>query len=305
MKAENSSAKKQNLNAGSGKKNRLIDKIFIVSILILPVTYFLIFWLYANLQSFMMAFQLPTGEWSLVTMKSVFDNFKQKDSNIWISVRNTSLYFVKDLLLMPFHVVIAYFLFRKVRGYKVFQVILYLPAMVSGVVVVTAFKAFVSPDMLRSLGFEALELLNRSDTATPTILIYSIWLGWAGNMLLLGGAMARIPVEVLESARLDGINTPREIVYMIFPLLWNTLSTFLILQLTGIFGAGGPILLFANGNPNQKISTIGYWIFEKIKYTGASAYNEVSATGLVFTVVGVPIILFLRRLIEKVPTVDY
>ena len=86
--------------------------------------------------------------------------------------------------------------------------------MVSGVVVVTAFKAFVSPDMLRSLGFEALELLNRSDTATPTILVYSIWLGWAGNMLLLGGAMARIPVEVLESARLDGINTPREIVYI-------------------------------------------------------------------------------------------
>lgn len=122
-------------------------------------------------------------------------------------------------------------------------------------------------------------------------------------MLLLGGALARVPTEILESARVDGISTPREIVSMVLPLIWPTISTLLILQCTGIFSAGGPILLFTKGQ--YKTSTIGYWIFDKVAYQGASAYNEVAAVGLLFTVVGVPIIMFIRWLIERIPVAEY
>lgn len=90
---------------------------------------------------------------------------------------------------------------------------------------------------------------------------------------------------------------------MVVPLIWPTMSTLLILNLTGIFGAGGPILLFTKGA--AKTTTIGYWIFDKIKYHGTAAYNEVSAVGLLFTLVGVPVILFFKWLIEKIPVVDY
>ena len=38
---------------------------------------------------------------------------------------------------------------------------------------------------------------------------------------------------------------------------------------------------------------------------GAGSYNLVSAAGLCFTLVGVPIILFVRWLMEKVPAVEY
>jgi ABC-type sugar transport system permease subunit len=306
-------------------KMKTWDKIFIVSILILPIAYFLVFWLYANLQSFAMAFQLPTGAWDteFITWKSVFARFQ--DGELWGALRNTFLYFAKDLIFLPFHVIVAYFLFRRVPGYRIYQVALYIPAMISGVVYVTAFKEFLSADgpigvliqkCIDSPGAfgrwfsskipEIPEFFKNETYATPTILIYTIWLGWAGNMLLLGGSMARIPVEVLESARLDGVNIFQEIFIMIFPLLWNTLSTFIILQMTGVFGAGGPILLFmGNSAQDYGTTTLGYWIFIQIKYTGESAYNEVAATGLLLTAVGVPIILTIRKLIEKIPTVDY
>ena len=145
--------------------------------------------------------------------------------------------------------------------------------------------------------------LGDSDYATWTILLYTMWLGWAGQMLILGGAMVRIPVEVLESARMDGIGTFREITQMVIPLLWPTLSTLLILQMTGVFGAGGPILLFTQGN--FKTSTLAWWIFEKVKYSGSAAYNEVAAAGLVFTVIGVPIILGVRKAIESIRVAEY
>ena len=122
-------------------------------------------------------------------------------------------------------------------------------------------------------------------------------------MLILGGAMVRVPVEILESARIDGSGTFREIFQMVIPLLWPTISTLLILQMTGIFGASGPILLFTGGEYGT--STLAWWIFEKVKYSGSAAYNEVAAAGLVFTVIGVPVILAVRKLIEKLSDVEY
>lgn len=312
------------------KRNKMktIDTIFVISMLALPITYFLIFWLYANLQSFAMAFQLPTGEFDphFTAWQEVGKAFTQEDriyGDMWDALGNTALYFLKDLIFLPFHVVVAYFLFRRVPGYRIYQVVLYVPAMISGVVYVAAFKNVVGADgpigdltqkcmelpgwfgewLSEKLQGEPIDFLGEPKYATPTILFYTIWLGWAGNMLLLGGAMARIPVEVLESARLDGVNTFQEIFLMIFPLLWNTLSTFIILQMTGVFGASGPILLFTEGS--HRTMTLGYWIFHEIKFVGESAYNKVSAMGLLLTAIGVPIILLLRKLIEKIPTVDY
>ena len=122
-------------------------------------------------------------------------------------------------------------------------------------------------------------------------------------MLLLGGALARVPIEILESARLDGIKPWQELIYMILPLIWSTLSTLLILSMTSLFIADGPILLFTSGKFHT--ATIGYWIFDKVYYQGVGAYNSVAAAGLVFTLVGAPIILFVKHLIEKVPVVEY
>ena len=123
-------------------------------------------------------------------------------------------------------------------------------------------------------------------------------------MLLFGGALARIPMELIESARLDGINTPKEFIYIIFPLVWGTMSTILILVMTQIFAMNGAILLF-DPSGTFKTSTIGFWIFNKVRLGGAAAYNEVAAAGLLFTVVGVPVIMFLKWLVEKIPTAEY
>ena len=122
-------------------------------------------------------------------------------------------------------------------------------------------------------------------------------------MLLFGGAFARIPTELIEAAKLDGITPVKEFIYLILPLVWSTLSTLLILNMTGLFAASGPILLFTKGA--YRTTTIGYWIFDKVKYVGVSAYNEVAAAGLVFSAIGVPVIMFFKWLLERIPTVEY
>lgn len=286
---------------------------FVLAILIIPIVHWLIFWFGVNINSILMAFQLPTGEWSLETMQSVlreiFTNEASTEINLKTAIGNTLLYFGKDLLMLPFHLLIAYFFYKKLTGYRVFQVVFYLPSIISGVAFSTMFSSFIASSgplglMMGAMGIDPVpQLLANSDYATGTILFYTIWIGWGGNMLLLGGALARVPVEILESARLDGIKPYQELIYMILPLIWSTLSTLLILSMTSLFIADGPILLFTKGK--FQTATIGYWIFDKVYMQGPAAYNSVAAAGLIFTCIGAPIILLIKYLIERIPVVEY
>lgn len=291
------------------KKLRKSDKIFISVMLTPPIIFFLVFWVYVNISSIMLAFQDVMGNWSLVTLKAVVTNFSVGDDSLLVAIGNTLLYFVSGIIMLPFQVVLAYFLFRKVKGYRVFRVIIYLPAIISGVVVATAFQEFIRPDgplgiVLNRMGFKEVPfLLGDSRYATGTMVFYQMWMGWGGSMLLLGGALVRIPVEIFESARIDGIGSGRELTRMVFPLLWSTLSTLLILNMTGLLTANGPVMLFTGGS--YRTTTLAYWIYAKVVYAGKSAYNEVAATGLIFTLIGVPVILVLRKIIEKIPVAEY
>ena len=281
--------------------------LFLVGMLTIPIVHWFVFWLYVNANSIMLAFQLPTGDWSLHTLQSALREFST-DGPLFLALGNTLKYFFTSILItMPCSFVLSYLFYKKILMYKVFRVILYMPAIISGVVITSAFSFVIAPDgpigiILSRLGVDPVpEFLANSDYATGTILFYTVWPGIGTGTLLFQGGMARIPLEVLEAAKLDGCGPGRELVSLIIPLLWPTISTQLILQLTGLFGSSGPILLFTQGA--YETTTLAYWIFDSI-YTYGN-YNAVSAAGLCCTVVGVPIILGIRWLIERIPAVEY
>ena len=127
------------------------------------------------------------------------------------------------------------------------------------------------------------------------------------SVFILAKFMRRIPTAVVEAAKLDGCGPFREFRSLVIPLIFSTLTTQLIFGLTGLFSSSGPILLMTGGA--HKTTTLSYWIFENVYgstgATAADAYNIVSATGLVFTVILFPIILLVRFLVNKVDMVEY
>ncbi len=291
---------------------------FITAMLAIPALNWLIFWLFVNVQSFMLAFQDPrTGSLTLDNFAEVWEFVTSPINNeLGISLMNTLKYFgTSVLIVMPLCLVVSFFFYKRIFGYKVFRIIFYLPAIISSVVMVTAYSEFVSPTgplgaIQRAFGMEVnpVSPLSRSETATNTILVYCVLTGLTTNVLLFTSGMSRIPIEVLEAAKLDGVGPARELCSIIFPLIWPTFSTQFIFALTGIFNSSGPILLFTNGGYNT--STIAFWIFQKLYGTtgqgpSIGAYNLVSALGLCCTVIGVPLVLFARKLTEKIDSVEY
>ena len=100
-----------------------LNRIFIVSMLIVPIVHWFIFYLGVNFNSILMAFQLPTGEWSSLTLKDAFNAFGEAGSSISIAMRNTVLYFIKDTLMLAFNFIVSYFFYKRVRFYRGFQLI--------------------------------------------------------------------------------------------------------------------------------------------------------------------------------------
>ncbi len=291
-----------------------IDKkktIFLFCMLIIPILDWLLFWFYVNISSIALAFKdARTGVFTFENFILFWEKLTSKNGELGVAMSNTFKYFGTSLLIIvPISLFISYFLYKQVFGYKVYRVMFYLPAIVSGVAMVAVFRNFINPNgpldlFLRAFGMEIPPegFLAKEETATTVIIIYTIWTGFTGNVLLFCGSMVRVPVECLESAALEGCDPFRELIQIILPLIWPTVSTQVVFMFTGVFNASGPILLFTNGEFGT--STLAFWIWLGV-YSGQSSYNVISATGLVFTMIGVPIILTVRWILEKIPTVEY
>lgn len=303
------------IKKNSIKQTKRKETLFLFCMLIGPFVQWLVFWLYVNIQTIGLAFQDQlTGAFTLSNFKTFWESLTL-GGDIAIAVKNTFIYFASNLfIIMPLGLLISYFLYKKVAGYRGFRIVFYLPAIVSSVAMIAVYKGFIHSNgpmktILQIFGQEMPKkgLIGTPETATATIVAYTIWTGFCSNILLFAGAMTRVPIDVLESAKLEGCGTFRELFGLIFPLIWPTTSTQIIFAFTGIFSSSGPILLFTAGDYDT--TTISYWIFEQVYGTGAAggagSYNLVSAAGLCFTLVGVPIILFIRWLMEKIPAVEY
>ncbi len=133
------------------KDTRIKKYLFIIGMLLIPAINWLVFWLYVNIQSFVLAFQDPrTGIFTLENFKEIWKLIimpANDEVSIFIPILNTLKYFGTSVfIVMPLCLIVSYFFYKRILGYKVFRVIFYLPAIISSVVMVTAYSEFVDPN---------------------------------------------------------------------------------------------------------------------------------------------------------------
>ena len=290
------------------KQKKLIKfrrNLFILGMLSIALINFLVFWVYVNIDSILMAFQINTRhgvEWTLENFTRFFKEVKMPEYELGLAIKNTLLlYLVGTLIGLPLSFLFAYYLFKKVPMATGFRIVFFLPSIISAAVLVTLFKYIVAPSgplneiISFIIGKEFyVEWVTDELYSMKTILFYVLWTGFGGNIVLLSGAIYRIPEDVLEYAQIDGVGMTRELFNIIIPMAWPTFSTLVVCATAGLFSNMGPVLLFTEGK--FKTMTLGYFIFDKVS---VGQYNYPSAIGLIFTVIGVPIVLFVKWLMDK------
>jgi ABC-type sugar transport system permease subunit len=249
-------------------------------------------------------------EWTLDNLRRLFNEFNNPQSVIVGALKNTLIFFSISLLIhQPLVILFSYFLFKKIWLHRYFRVVFFLPSIISTVVLVLLYKYILSVDgpivdmLVHVFKMEYRpEIFGDSRYALWAIVIYGLWTGFGSGLIIYSGAFARIPPEVFDAAKIDGVGMAREIVNIIIPMIWPTISTMLIFAFVGIFNAGGPILLFTNGN--YKTYTIGFWMFQQLLLKGNLEYT--SAVGWFFTCISFPLGLFIRWLLNKtIPDTTY
>ncbi len=298
------------------------DFLFIALIIFIPVVQFAVFWFYVNLDSLTLAFRdNQTNAFTLRYFKEVLEAFTVEDHPLLggfrlseVIGRSVSLWAIANLIAFPIGLCSTYVLFRKAIGHYVFRVIYMLPGLIGAVVWVATVKqlaAFNGPvvAILTDLGVDLPRMVldqgmfYSEQTAFPFLLFMTFILGIAGGSAVLTGAMARIPQEIYEVGKLDGIGFWTEFFRIVIPCIWPTISMTLTFSLCGIFTADGNVFLYSNGTGKPGMSTTGYLLYKLVLdlRNGVSVnYGFPAALGMVLTFMTLPIALGGRYLLEKI-----
>ncbi len=285
-------------------------RVFIWSFLGIPILSFLVFYVYANFNSIIMAFQRPVygGEadyiWSLDNFKRIGQLLSSSgDGTLIKALVNTLLMWSSGMIIgLPLSVLACYFFYVKIPGTKLFRAVMYLPQIITSSALVVLFKYAIGQGgpldlFMTTMGSEYINPLTLQPNAMLTIIFYSVSFGFGTNIILLGSAMNSINTEMVEAARVDGCTWFKELTHIILPTIWPTVSTIIILSTAGILGTTGPILAFTKGEVGT--STLSFFIYQLVSGvgTGVTDLNLASAIGIAMTVVSLPFVFLVKRVV--------
>lgn len=287
-------------------KSRVLFLLFCV---VPPMLHFLVFYIYPNISSFFMAFTNVDGDPSFDNFIRLHNELSNVDSDLRIGLKNTTITFAILVATFPFKVMVSYFIYKKIPGHRFYRIVFFLPTIFFSVAVALIFQQLVSVDSFIAKWVQEAanldyvpDLLADSDYANKVILLNMIWLSFPGDLIIWGGTFSRIPGDVLESAKLDGVSWWTEFTKIILPMVWPTVALQMVLLACGFFGASGNVFLLTEGQYGTM--TFSAWQYLQLyNYSGSryssNIYNYLSAVGLVATVIAVTISIIVRKFANK------
>lgn len=290
-----------------GRKRRG-ELIFYACLLIYPLTQFFIFYVLVNFNSLLLAFKSYDSVTATYGFGIGFGNFKTflsdvaRDYSMRSATINSFLLYACTLIIgMPLNLIFSFFMYKKIPFNGFFRVVLFLPSMISSLVIALMFRYFVETG-LSELSFPGFNLLLNKTTGFPTMIFYSIWSGFGTQILIYTSSMSQVDTSIVESARLDGANLLKEFWHITLPAIFPTITTFLVAGVSALFTNQAGLYSFYGANARDDMLTLGYVFFSKVALANESnfaQYPYASAAGLLFTLVAAPITLLVKWALEK------
>ena len=180
----------------------------------------------------------------------------------------TGLFVILDSV---FGMIIAAFLNLKLKMSKAARLLIYLPNILSSVVIGYAFQMLLETNngivnvWLRKLG---LQNLAQQWLINPKLVIYVIlaillWQGVGFAMVLYTSGISGIPQELYEAAKIDGAGETKQFFYITVPLLRGTTYTLVILNVITYIKLFDLVQVLTNGGPGTTTYTFTIYVYNK------------------------------------------
>ncbi|MFV0398990.1 MAG: ABC transporter permease [Oscillospiraceae bacterium] len=233
-----------------------------------------------------------------------FPNFKM----IMMNTLRIGLY---SLATFPCAIILALMLneVRAKKFKKTVQMITYMPYFLSTVVVCSMITLFFSEQT--GVINKLIEMVGGTRTDFMTVATYfediyvwtGVWQGVGWGAIIYIAALAGIPSELVEAARVDGAGRLRIIWHINIPWILPTIIIMLILSCGGILGVGfEKVYLLQNSLNLSRSQVISTYVYE-IGIKGTQ-FSYSAAIGLFNTVINVILLAIVNVVAKKTSEVS-
>lgn len=226
--------------------------------------------------------------------------------NFKFLMMNTLRIGLYSLATFPCSIIFALMLneVRSTKFKKSVQMISYIPHFLSTVVVcsmVTLFfnqKTGVVNAIIEFLGGTQTDFLTKASYFEDIYVWSGVWQGLGFGAIIYIAALASVPMEQIEAARIDGATRLQIIWHVNIPYILPTIIIMLIFSCGGILGVGfEKILLLQNDLNLSRSQVISTYVYEIGIRGGQFSYS--SAIGLFNTIINVTILAIVNEIARR------
>jgi raffinose/stachyose/melibiose transport system permease protein len=192
----------------------------------------------------------------------------------------------------------------RVKGRGVYRWLLFLPQVLTSVVVAIIWKRLYGPDgpineALRAVGLGnlAVNWLGDFTWALPALGLIGTWTTLGFCMVLFVAGVAAIPDDLYEQARMDGAGPISEFFAVTLPGLRGQLAIAITLTVTGALRAFDLVWITTQGGPGSSTTTPALLLYRKAFLN--PDVGMAAAIGIVVAVFCLIIALIVNRLTEE------
>jgi raffinose/stachyose/melibiose transport system permease protein len=192
----------------------------------------------------------------------------------------------------------------KIRGEGIYRWFLFLPQVLTSVVVAIIWKRIYAPDgplngALRWVGLDSLtrNWLGDFTWALPSLGMIGVWGGFGFTMVLFLAGILAIPDELYEAARLDGSTRWQEFRLITLPSLRGQMAIALTLTITGALRTFDMVYITTQGGPGTATTTPALLLYQ-LAFVNPDV-GKASATGVVLAVLCLGIAVGITRIMEN------
>ncbi|QGQ95573.1 sugar ABC transporter permease [Paenibacillus psychroresistens] len=266
-------------------RRELIGWLFVMPMLVFFAV-FVVYPIIDSVRTSFMGFDFTKYYWT------GFDNYKQifKDELFWKSIRNT-LAFV--FYLVPSITVLSLLLSLLINTYSkkmqaFFKAVFFIPS-VTSIVSITLVWGYILNNqfgignyLLKLLGAEPANWLG-IHLAYPTLSLIIFTLGIGNAIIVFTAALNGIPMDLYESASLDGAKRSTLFFKITLPLLKPSLLYIIVTSTIASFQVFSIILLMTAGGPAFHTTTILVLIYQQAFVT--MNFGVANAMGVILCII--------------------
>lgn len=228
--------------------------------------------------------------WNGYSPKTTFVGLKNylqllSDENFKVTLGNTILYgFASTILQNILGISFAVFLNTRFRGHKVVRTIIYLPVMISGLIMGYIMYFVVQNtgalnEILGLLGMQSVEWLGHRDVTVWVITLINSWQYCGIAMVIYMAGLQDIPTVYYEASAIDGASAMQQFWKITLPLLTPAISSGVTLNLIGGLKLYDVVISLTGGGPGFDTSSMSTYISNR--YFKAELAGYASAVGVV------------------------